>query len=336
MEDPDWDRRIATLPGATFFHRSAWMRVLHEVYGYQPSCLAFGSPGHWQGLLPLMEVDSWLTGRRGISLPFTDECAPLGVAAPGFKLLHEAALTHAKLRHWKYLEYRGGRHLLGDAPASTSFHGHGLVLDRDEAALFDATDPSVRRAVRKAGQSGLTISVTRDIESVRTFHSLLCLTRKRHGLPVQPFRFFAGIHRHVLAPGHGVVVLAHQGNRPVAGAVFFHHQGTALYKFGASDERVQQLRANNLVMWEAIKWHQQEGFAHLDFGRTSLSNAGLRRFKLSWGAVERTIDYVRLDPRTGTPMDVRDESSGWYNRLFRHLPIPLSRLMGSVLYKHAA
>ena len=24
-----------------------------------------------------MEVDSWLTGRRGMALPFTDACAPL-------------------------------------------------------------------------------------------------------------------------------------------------------------------------------------------------------------------------------------------------------------------
>ena len=38
-------------------------------------------------LLPLMEVDSWLTGRRGISLPFTDECEPLYPDAESFKNL---------------------------------------------------------------------------------------------------------------------------------------------------------------------------------------------------------------------------------------------------------
>lgn len=336
LGDPSWDASLTALPGASCFHGSAWMRVLHETYGYKPTCLVLGESGRWRAMLPLMEVDSWLTGRRGIGLPFTDECTPLCPDPGDFALLHQAALSRARQRKWRYLEYRGGRRLLGDPPASTTFHGHTLSLSPDETTLFAGTDPAVRRAVRKAEQSGLTLTFTKDLHSLRVFHGLLGLTRRRHGLPVQPFTFFAGIHRHLLACGQGLVILAHRDTTPVAGAVFFHHQGTALYKFGASDERLQHLRANNLVMWEAIKWHRREGFARLDFGRTSLGNAGLRRFKLGWGAVERTIDYVRLDAQTGSPMPAPDESSGWYNPIFRQLPLPLARLAGSVLYKHVA
>ena len=38
-----------------------------------------------------------------------------------------------------------------------------------------------------------------------------------------------------------------------------------IYKYGASDERHQNLRANNRVMWEAIRRHAADGFAILDF-----------------------------------------------------------------------
>ncbi len=334
--DAQWDAGLAAFPGASFFHTAAWPRVLQSAYGFRPVYFTVGDPGRLRSLLPLMEVSSWLTGRRGISLPFTDECAPLCASPESFRLLHREALDYAKLRGWKYLEYRGGRPLFGDAPASASFFGHRLDLRGGEAAVFARFDASVRRAVRKAGQSGLTVEFSRDLEAVRAFHRLLCKTRKRHGVPPQPFHFFAGIQRHILARNQGWVVLARHGGIPVAGAVYFHFGKTLIYKYGASDEAFQHLRANNLVMWEAIKRHAQEGFETLDFGRTSLINEGLRKFKLSWGTTEHRIDYVREDRRTGGFATAKGDSAEWHTRLFKILPNPLFRLVGAVLYKHAA
>ena len=76
MEVLDWDSRLNHFPGATFFHGAAWARVLHSTYGYQPVYFATVEQDRLRSLLPVMEVNSWLTGRRGISLPFTDDCLP--------------------------------------------------------------------------------------------------------------------------------------------------------------------------------------------------------------------------------------------------------------------
>jgi CelD/BcsL family acetyltransferase involved in cellulose biosynthesis len=284
----------------------------------------------------MMEVNSWLTGRRGISLPFTDECAPLCADADSFCRLFREVQEHAGARAWKYLEFRGGRPWFGDAPASASFFGHHLHLDAGETALWSGVRGAVRQAVRKAEQSSLTVEFSQDLGAVKDFFRLLCQTRRRHGLPVQPFRFFESIHRHVLSRDEGWVVLARQGKVPVAGAVFFHFGKTAIYKFGASNETFQKLRANNLVMWEAIKWHSRRGFGLLDFGRTSMKNEGLRRYKLGWGTQERRIDYFRYDRRKAGFVTARDRSSGWHNRIFRMLPISLSRLIGAAAYRHVA
>ncbi len=223
-----------------------------------------------------------------------------------------------------------------DAPASLSFRGHALKLDPDPTALFSRVDSSTRRAVRKAEQSGLSVEISTSPEAVRTFYHLLCLTRRRHGLPPQPFAFFQAIQRHILAQNQGIVVLARLNQVPVAGAVFFHFGSTALYKFGASDESLQHLRANNLVMWRALAWYGEKGYASLDFGRTSLANEGLRRFKLAWGATERLVEYFKYDRAAARFVSDRDESSGWHNRLFRLLPPALSRLIGTAAYKHMA
>jgi hypothetical protein len=368
LSDPDWDAKLASLPGATFFHSSAWARVLHDTYGFSPVYFVLesrdsgmglpthdpsrhesGDPCHAEGagrllqgfpriqaLLPVMEVNSWLTGRRGVSLPFTDSCAPLCADAESFSRLRDAAVARGKNRRWSYLELRGGRAWFGDAPASTAFLGHRLDLGAGEKALFAGIESAGRRAVRKAEQSGLSVEFSQSTGAIRAFYDLLCITRKRHGIPPQPFAFFSNIQRHVLAQKRGWVVMARHGGVAVAGAVFFHHGTTALYKFGASDEKYQNLRGNNLVMWAAIKRYAAEGFAAFDFGRTSLHNDGLRRFKLGWGAKEYPIEYVRYDLRAGRYVTAKDESSGWHNRFFRMLPTPLFRLIGAALYRHVA
>ena len=361
LEDDGWDARLTVVPSPSFFHGVAWARVLRETYGFQPvyftlshhpadsgasllpndkpaspASLPRHHPLEFHALLPVMEVNSWLTGRRGVSLPFTDECAPLCADADSFRRLFQEVLEHARARSWNYLECRGGKPWFANAPASTSFYGHQLDLNAGETALWARVGGAVRRAVRKAEQSGLTVEFSQDLDAVRAFFGLLCRTRKRHGLPVQPFRFFESIHRHVLSLDQGWVVLARHGQVPVAGAVFFHFGKTVIYKFGASNEAFQHLRPNNLVMWEAIRWHARRGFGVLDFGRTSLENEGLRRFKLGWGTRERRIDYFRYDPRKAGFVTARDASSGWHNRIFKTLPIPLSRLIGAALYRHVA
>jgi len=122
--------------------------------------------------------------------------------------------------------------------------------------------------------------------------------------------------------------------KPIAAAVYLHSGRLAHYKYGASDETYQHLRANNLVMWHAIQWHAERGFTALDFGRTSLSNEGLRRFKLGWGTEESRLDYFKLDLRTGAFLTAPDRASGCHTRVFRILPLPFSRLVGRLLYRH--
>jgi len=336
-EASSWDASLAHCPGATFFHTIAWARVLKSAYGYKPAYFATFSGSELRSLLPLMEVSSWLTGRRGVALPFSDESPPLVPDVQSFRDLHQAAQAHGERRGWKYLEFRGGRPLCGDVLASESFFGHRLDLAGGESALFGRFESSTRRAIRKGEQSNLQIEFSRDQESVRAFHRLLCITRRRHGLPPQPYHFFACIQRHVLAQNHGWVALARLNGVPIAGAVYFHFGRTVIYKYGASDGKYQHLRANNLVMWEAIKRYAASGYTTLDFGRTAFDNEGLRKFKLSWGTIERSVDYVRQDLRTGGYVAGKATSSRLrLARVLRTLPSPIFRLIGAALYRHIA
>lgn len=331
LAHPDWDALLTRRPDFSFFHGAAWTKVLVETYGYRPNWLA--AENAW---LPLMEVDSWLTGRRGVALPFTDECAPLCATKKEFAPLFAAAVELGKSSRWKHIELRGGNNFLNDAPASLSYFGHSLDLAQGEQRLFENMNGSARQAVRKAEKEGVTVEVAQTEAAIRDFYVLQCQTRRRHGLPPQPLEFFLNISRRILSQNQGIVVLASQGGEKIAGAVYFFLGGRAIYKYGASDFRRQQLRPNNLVMWAAMRWLARHGATSLDLGKTATANEGLRKFKLNLGAIERQIEYVKFDLRTGRFVVENDGVAGWHNRVFRALPVWLARRAGEWLYRHWA
>ena len=336
LQHPDWDTLVTSLPDYSFFHSAAWAKVLVETYGYAPNYFVAEGINDIRSLLPLMEVDSWLTGRRGIALPFTDDCEPLCPDGGSFKKLFQNAIKFGKTRGWKYLECRGGRKFFERIPASLSFYGHSLDLVSGEEQLFGRLEGSVRRAIRKAEKTGVTVESSQSLEAVRIFYLLHCKTRKKHGLPPQPFSFFSNIHKHILAQNSGVVVVASWKKKYIAASVYFHLSDRAIYKYGASDEKFQHLRGSNLAMWEAIKLYLQKGVRKLHLGRTSMANEGLRRFKLGWGASEEIIEYFKYDFRRNNFVTGGDEVFGWHNRIFKSLPGFAARLTGKALYRHWA
>ncbi|MEO6002487.1 MAG: GNAT family N-acetyltransferase [Opitutus sp.] len=335
LDRPDWDAQVATLPATSFFHGQAWAKVLNATYGYVPSYFIAESGSALLGVLPFMEVDSWLTGRRGVGLPFTDECAMLANDARTSSALLAALRTHASHRKWKYAECRGA--MLGiNEVASSAFWAHSLELHEDEAAQLSLVTKSAKGVIKKLGQSALQVEVSQSLQALREFHGLLCKTRKRHGVPPQPFSFFENIYRHILAANQGCVVLAKSGGVPAAGAVYLHSGKSAVYKYAASDEAFKHLSANSLVMWKGIRWHAEKGFKTLNFGRSALTNEGLRKFKLSWGPSEYRLDYFRHDTELQKFVLAPDEGSAWQSRVFNALPTNISRALGAFLYKHAA
>lgn len=337
LGQPGWDAVVARLPGATVFHQTPWLRLVRETYGHLPLAWISGPAESPHAALVVVEVASPLTGRRGVGVPFADHVPPLAPDAATGAALLATAKREGAARGWKHLEVRGWLPDL-PAPPSTSFWGHTLDLPSpgDLPGYTEALAPAARRALRRAETAGLTLTVSSAESDLQAFYGLLCRTRRRHGTPPPPAAFFQRLRQLLLVSGRGVVVLARAGSRPVAGAIYLHSGATVHYKYGASDERDQQLRANNLVMHHAIAWHAEQGFSQLDFGRTSLGNEGLRRFKLGWGPRETRLDYLRFALPSGRPVSAPDRAGGWQTPFFRHLPLGVNRLLGRWLYPHLA
>jgi hypothetical protein len=347
LQYPSWDAEISRLHGSSFFHCSSWARVLKETYGHIPVYFCAVRNDRIEQALPIMEVSSTWTGRRGVSLPFSDFCPALKNPGDDASHLYEAALEHGRQRNWKCLECRdrspdwpepsGAKRTQverSNPPKHLQFFTHVVELEPNEEALFKRLDSSMRRGVRKAQKEGLTVKFNDDFPAIRTFYRLHCQTRKRHGMPPQPLKFFDRLQKYCLQTGAGVVGIARFRDRPIAASVFLEHKDKALYKFGASDFAFQHLRPSNVLMWEAMKKFAARGFSSLHFGRTSLSNEGLRRFKLGFGSREKLIEHRKFDFIKEEFVSNGDQTGTTLKRLFRLLPMPFFRLVGTMLYPH--
>lgn len=332
IEFPNWNDQISELPGSTIFHTSSWAQVLSESYGYKPRYFCTLNKGQLKNVIPLMEIDSFLSGKRGVSLPFSDMVNPLVDNLETFEKLFEALTHFAFSNGWRSISFRGGDKFLKSEHAVKSFINSFINLNESPLSLLKGFRANTRRNIRKAERSEMTTSIDNSRNGITSFYRLNCLTRKEHGLPPQPFHFFEKIHKYILATGNGFISLVLYHNRPISAVIFLNFNKTAIYKYGASDKRFLKLRPNNLSMWNAIRECSCK-FKTLDLGRSETNHQGLLQYKRSWNAIETVIKYYKYNVMEKRFSNKKPFLNSSYF-LFKHLPMPLLKIIGKIVSRH--
>jgi hypothetical protein len=343
LEIKDWDRNVLRMDNYSVFHSDAWIRTLHEAYGFKPYAIISKEGENFSTMLPVMETSTWLTYRRAISLPFSDYCQPLAVPDADTRLLSPTLQDLARKQDWQFVEFRAL------APLSCSEIGgkrwciHSIPLTGNSTERWSKLKAGNRRNIRKAMGHGIRIVFDQKPDALAEYFRLHCLTRKRLGLPPQPVHFFRSLYRNLIETGASWIALGYWKNHVVASAVFLVFGEKALFKFGASDSRYLHLRSNNLLMWEAIERCALMGYKTLCLGRTDPLNSGLMQFKGQWGGTPSAVEYsyfcndLTLDKLAISRREaIRNRFTVGANacKTMRHLPILLLRLLGSILYRH--
>ena len=69
---------LRSIRAPRYFTRRGWLRALQKTYGYEPIAFTLSAPSEaLKSALVFCIVRSWLTGKRLVSLPFSDHCEPL-------------------------------------------------------------------------------------------------------------------------------------------------------------------------------------------------------------------------------------------------------------------
>lgn len=336
LTDVRWTAFVNRHPRASIFHSRGWLEALHRTYGYEPVVYTTSAPrAELTNGIPFCRIRTWLTGRRLVSLPFSDHCEMLAVDGEELESLLSSAEQDAEREGWQYVEIRPESSQL---PTRTSFHGsaifslHVLELRRELGKLFASFHKDcVQRKIRRAEREGLVCEEGREESLLAKFYSLLLSTRRRQGLPPQPRQWF----RNLLAclGDNAQIRVASKNGQAVAAILTLTHKQTLVYKYGCSERRFNRLGGTQLLFWRAIQQAAENHFTQFDLGRTDPGNSGLNAFKERWGAVCSQVTYYRssLHPAQ-TAVRVWDKH--FARHFFSRVPDPVLAAAGRLLYRH--
>ena len=339
IHDPRWAELVEKHPKASVFHTVAWLQALRHTYGYEPVAFTTSPPtGELKNGIVFCRINSWLTGHRLVSLPFSDHCEPLCDSTEDVNFLIHYLQTALEHEEWKYLQVRpingnlrqtlGG---IGCLPAATYFL-HTLDLRPDLDEVFRSLDKdSVQRRIRRAERAGLVEKCGRSEDLLNEFYPLFVITRGRHNVPPSPYAWFRNL---IHWQGEAMEIrVAYQGETPIAAILTLQFKDVVYYKYGCSDARFNKFGATPWLFWRAIAAAKSNGANVFDMGRTHEDNAGLLAFKNQWVPEPKRLVYWQYPYASSL-----DSGENWKLKVaknaFSRMPGRLLTIIGKLIYRH--
>ncbi len=336
IHDSRWPELLERSSCSSVFHSRSWLSALRRSYGYEAVVVTTCPPRRelTNGVV-LCRINSWVTGKRMVSLPFSDHCEPIvsdpGDAAEIFAFLQ----NEVKSQHLNFLEIRPSSQISETNAGfrqAESFCLHKVDLRAGPDELFRRLHKdSIRRKIQRAEREGLLYEKGTDHALLEKFYGLFVMTRRRHGLPPSPMHWFKHLLHYFGARAQ--VRVASKDGQPVAGIFTLSDERSITYKYGGSDQNFNNLGGTPFLFWRLMLEAQEAGLGELDLGRSDLNNEGLITFKERLGGVRSPLVYLRLSKRVSIPPR-QDWKRHIAHRMLTYASDPVRITVGNLFYRH--
>jgi CelD/BcsL family acetyltransferase involved in cellulose biosynthesis len=335
VTDQRWRDLLQRHPAASIFHSPEWLQALSRTYGYEPiAYVRVGASQEFLGGIPFCNISSLLTGRRVVSLPFSDHCEPLTANAKDLNELLSVIQEDVLRRRLKYVEIRplinDDSRLAGGLGRSNIAVVHRVDLSGGRDQILNGFHKSSVLRKIKREQVPLRYEEGRSDDLLAAFYKLLILTRRRHQIPPQPFAWFRNL-RDCLRDKLSVRVLF-KDDRPAASTISLTFKNVVTYKYSCSDPEFNALAGTVHLIWRTIQDALEQGVTELDLGRSDIDNPGLITFKDHWGAVRSPLTYYRFP--AGPERVQQSALSSAFRQLITKVPDSMFTAMGGLFYRH--
>lgn len=338
-----WNRFVEQHPYGWITHLSGWKRVLDNtfphMYGYYLA-LTDGA-GNIRAALPIYSVESWLTGRRLVSIPFATLCDPLVTDPADMEPLCRAALQLSREIAVPRIEIKTllASHLLDKETfqADCRLKHHYLRLCNDPELLRRNFHRScVRQRIARAEKSGLRVVKGYSECQLKQFYLLHRLTRKRKGLPPHPYTLIKSLAQAFAGSNMVDLLLCYQGEVPVAGLIVFKYKDRVSVEYSAADAAYNDQSPIHLLVWNTIRESCLSGYRILDFGQTSVHNKSLMEFKSHWGTEVSDLPHFIYPNNPALNSSLSQESMGMklLHYVCNKAPDPALTYLGDFCYRH--
>jgi FemAB-related protein (PEP-CTERM system-associated) len=326
-----WDAFVAACPVATFYHRIGWRDLYRHQLGHRTHYLLAERAGEIVGVLPLVELKSFLFGHALVSSP----CAVYGGVASldriAISALHDHAVEIGNELGVEHLEMRNVASAAAGWPRQPLYVTFRKQLLADTEANMLAIPRRQRAMVRKGAQRGLRSEIDANCDR---FFPLYADNLHRHGTPPHAKRYFEALKRMFGADCEILTVLDAHG-KPVSSVLSFYFRDEVLPYYAGDLLEARELAANDFKYWELMRRACERGLRVFDFGR-SKRDTGSFSFKKNWGFEATPLHYEYhlftrktvpqnnpLNPRYRTAID-----------LWRRMPRGVVNSIGPALARH--
>ena len=337
----DWEAYVAGHREASVYHVLAWRDIVRAGFGYQSWYLLARNSGNGLtcGALPLFLVRTPFS-RRLVAVPFRDRGGVLWDTPEAFSAL---------VRHTREIACVAGASVIclksvapypeKEAKAlglTESRYWVRSVANIDNVSVEDLwrkIGAKNRNMVRQAQKRGLECEhLQPTADNLSDWHRLHVVTQQRLGIPPFPLRFFTAM-ADCLQRSDGFALLGVRGGKALHSAtILLLHRETAIYAYSASDHLGQDWRANDLMLFQTMRFLIERRIRTFDMGSDSPLQDSLLFFKRKWLAQQAAIPHYNFGAMTR--MDSSDAHYRFARRVLSLMPRPVLTRLGTAISRY--
>jgi FemAB-related protein (PEP-CTERM system-associated) len=327
---PSWHPLLARHGHAAMYCDPGMVEALSRGLGQTAYVIEARAGNECVGVLPLVFLKGFLFGRFLVSLPYTSWA---GAVADGEEISHRLIDRAIELTNEVDADFLELRHLHlnrhpGLVAGVTDKVLMRLALARDPGDNWQLLKSEVRTQIRKAMKNDLNL-YWGGPELLDDFYAVFAHNMRDLGTPVYPKGLFRSMLD--LSPGRAELGLVRMHGTPIAACLAVHGPGLTEIPSAAALRAYRGTAANSLLYWRAIERAIERGQAVFDFGRSTPGSPTFI-FKRKWGAEPlRAVWQYHL--RRGDTQAMRPENRKFQLaiRLWRRLPVPVTRILGPMI-----
>jgi FemAB-related protein (PEP-CTERM system-associated) len=321
-----WDAFVHSRSDSSGYHQWGWRTVFETALRHRCHYLVARRGVAVVGVLPLVEMRSWLFGRALSSLPFVNYGGVLASDETAAAALVEHASELARSKGLSYVLLRHRRRTLPHLSARDHKVTMLLRLSSSRQVMWDELDRKVRNQIRKAEKSNLTV-VSGGTALLDEFYAVFARNMRDLGTPVYGRSLFAAILAEF--PADARLHVVRLNGQPIAGALSYAFGDSIEVPSASSLREHRALCPNHLMYWSIMQQAIAEGRRVFDFGR-STPDDGTYSFKEQWGARPQQLfwEYSLLN---GSVLPSDDRHSTKFRasiEAWKRLPVWLATRVG--------
>jgi len=291
----EWDE-FASRHTDLIFYQSVWSDVLKKGLGGQPLYFYLREGGEIVAGLPGVLLNFKIFKILYASIPYGQLIGEKSYYPTFLELLEKEfrrkGIDQIRLTESPFSEsYPPGSSFKPVSAKCTLLDLRGY----DREKIWEGYKKNIRRDVRKAQRSGITIRSGDFREDVDIFYKLYLASMERNrAMAKYPLHWFETLYEIVTKKGLGAILIAELDEVAIAGVVLIYSASSTHYFHNGSQYEFLRFCPNELLVHFSLEKAIGRGNSFFDFMGSDPNDLSLLRYKEKWGGQSKDVcTYVK-------------------------------------------